>query len=86
MFAALVRRGVGAVARDRTATASIFDISRVVTTGASNPTHAAAALSQPYRRYLMNVLRKATPFREVPIKLLVRGRQDTDPKPRSGAD
>ena len=43
MFAALVRRGVGAVARDRTATASIFDISRVVTTGASNPTHAAAA-------------------------------------------
>jgi GTP-binding protein len=47
---------------------------------------AAAALSQPYRRYLMNVLRKATPFREVPIKLLVRGRQDTDPKPRSGAD
>ena len=43
MFAALVRRGVGAVTRDRVATASIFDISRVVTTGASNPTHAAAA-------------------------------------------
>jgi GTP-binding protein len=42
---------------------------------------AAAAMSQPYRRYLMNVLRKATVFREVPIKLLVRGRQDNDPKP-----
>jgi len=42
---------------------------------------AAAAVSNPYRRYLMNVLRKATPFREVPIKLLVRGRQDNDPKP-----
>jgi GTP-binding protein len=42
---------------------------------------AAAALGQPYRRYLMNVLRKATPFREVPIKLLVRGRQDNAPKP-----
>lgn len=42
---------------------------------------AAAAMSQPYRRYLMNVLRKATVFREVPIKLLVRGRQENDPKP-----
>jgi predicted GTPase len=42
---------------------------------------AAAAMSQPYRRYLMNVLRKATVFREVPVKLLVRGRQDNDPKP-----
>ena len=48
MFAALVRRGVGAVARDRTATASIFDISRVVTTGASNPTHAAAAPTESH--------------------------------------
>ena len=43
MFAAALRRGAGAVARDRPATASIFDISRVVTTGASNPAHAAAA-------------------------------------------
>ncbi|MGA0038534.1 MAG: ribosome biogenesis GTPase Der [Pirellulales bacterium] len=42
---------------------------------------AAMAVSQPYRRYLINVLREATPFREVPIKLLVRGRQDNDPKP-----
>lgn len=41
---------------------------------------AAPAVSQPYRRYLINVLREATPFREVPIKLLVRGRQDNDPK------
>ena len=43
MFAAALRRGAGAVARDRPATASIFDISRVVTTGASNPAQAAAA-------------------------------------------
>lgn len=42
---------------------------------------AAAAVSNPYRRYLMNVLRKATPFSEVPIKLLVRGRQDNAPNP-----
>jgi GTP-binding protein len=41
---------------------------------------AAAAVSQPYRRYLIGVLRKETPFREVPIRLLVRGRNDPPPK------
>lgn len=41
---------------------------------------AAAAVGQPYRRYLTNVLRKATPFSEVPIKLLIRGRQDNAQK------
>ena len=35
MFAAALRRGAGAVARDRPATASIFDICRVATTAAS---------------------------------------------------
>lgn len=37
-------------------------------------TSAPKSVSDPYRRYLLGVLRKHTPFREVPIKLLVRGR------------
>ncbi|MFM8635872.1 MAG: ribosome biogenesis GTPase Der [Planctomycetia bacterium] len=37
-------------------------------------TSAPRSVSEPYRRYLLGVLRKETPFREVPIKLVVRGR------------
>jgi GTP-binding protein len=37
-------------------------------------TSAPKSVSEPYRRYLLGVLRKHTPFKEVPIKLLVRGR------------
>lgn len=37
-------------------------------------TSAPKSVSEPYRRYLLGVLRKQTPFREVPIKLVVRGR------------
>ena len=37
-------------------------------------TSAARSLTEPYKRYLIGVLRKQTPFREVPIRLLVRGR------------
>jgi GTP-binding protein len=37
-------------------------------------TSAPKSVSDPYRRYLLGVIRKHTPFREVPIKLLVRGR------------
>jgi len=35
----------------------------------------AAAVSPPYQRYLAGVLRRETPFREVPIRLVVRGRE-----------
>jgi GTP-binding protein len=37
-------------------------------------TSAPQSVSETYRRYLLGVLRKETPFREVPIRLLVRGR------------
>ena len=37
-------------------------------------TSAAKSVSEPYKRYLLAALRKQTPFREVPIKLFVRGR------------
>jgi GTP-binding protein len=37
-------------------------------------TSAAKSVSEPYKRYLLSALRKQTPFREVPIKLFVRGR------------
>jgi GTP-binding protein len=37
-------------------------------------TSAPKSVSETYRRYLLGVLRKETPFREVPIRLLVRGR------------
>jgi predicted GTPase len=32
------------------------------------------SVSEPYKRYLLNAFRKALPFREVPIRLLLRGR------------
>ncbi len=38
------------------------------------------SVSQSYRRYLLGVLRQHTPFREVPIRLFVRGR---DPSGRA---
>ena len=37
-------------------------------------TSAPRSVSESYKRYLVGVLRKATPFREVPIRLYVRGR------------
>jgi GTP-binding protein len=37
-------------------------------------TSAPRSVSEPYKRYLLNAFRKALPFEEVPIKLLVRGR------------
>jgi predicted GTPase len=42
-------------------------------------TSAPKSVSEPYRRYLLGVLRKHTPFHEVPIKLLVRGRTSEPP-------
>ena len=48
-------------------------------------TSAPKSISEPYRRYLLGVLRKHTPFHEVPIKLFVRGRSmnadAADPRP-----
>jgi GTP-binding protein len=35
---------------------------------------APKSVSDPYRRYLLGAFRKALPYREVPIRLLVRGR------------
>jgi len=37
-------------------------------------TSAPKSLTEAYRRYLIGALRKQTPFHEVPIRLLVRGR------------
>jgi len=37
-------------------------------------TSAPRSVTEPYKRYLLGVLRKETPFREVPIRLFVRGR------------
>lgn len=37
-------------------------------------TSAPRSVSEPYRRYLVNAVRAATPLTEVPIRLLVRGR------------
>jgi GTP-binding protein len=37
-------------------------------------TSAPRSVSEGYKRYLVGVLRKTTPFREVPIRLYVRGR------------
>jgi GTP-binding protein len=39
---------------------------------------AARSVSDPYRRYLLNAFRKELPFREVPIRLYVRGRGTGD--------
>jgi GTP-binding protein len=36
------------------------------------------SLSDPYRRYLLNVFRKELPFEEVPIRLYVRGKKSED--------
>ncbi|MBM4023219.1 MAG: ribosome biogenesis GTPase Der [Planctomycetes bacterium] len=38
---------------------------------------APRALSEPYRRYLTGVFQKRLPFREVPVRLLVRGRRSS---------
>jgi GTP-binding protein len=40
-------------------------------------TSAPRSIHEPYRRYLLGSLRKKTPFREVPIRLLFRGRGTT---------
>jgi GTP-binding protein len=37
-------------------------------------TSAPKSVSEGYKRYLVGALRKTTPFREVPIRLYVRGR------------
>ena len=41
-------------------------------------TSAPRSIPDPYQRYLVNALRKATPLTEVPIRLLVRGRGSGD--------
>jgi GTP-binding protein len=39
----------------------------------------------PYQRYLLNVFREKLPFKDIPIKLYLRARSQTDPNaPRSG--
>ena len=37
-------------------------------------TSAPKSVSEPYKRYLLNTFRKALPFHEVPIRLLLRGK------------
>jgi GTP-binding protein len=43
-------------------------------------TSAPRSVSEPYKRYLVNTLREVTPIREVPIRLLVRGRGSDEEK------
>jgi GTP-binding protein len=42
-------------------------------------TSAPRSITEPYKRYLVNSLRQTTPLREVPIRLLVRGRGSDAP-------
>jgi len=44
-------------------------------------TSAPKSVSESYRRYLIGALRKTTPFREVPIRLYVRGRTSAASSP-----
>jgi len=44
---------------------------------------APRSVSDPYRRYLLNTFHEALPFREIPIRLLVRGRSTAE-KPADG--
>lgn len=37
-------------------------------------TSAPRSVSEPYKRYLLNAFRKALPFHEVPVRLLLRGK------------
>jgi GTP-binding protein len=37
-------------------------------------TSAPRSVTEPYKRYLLNTFRKALPFHEVPIRLLLRGK------------
>ena len=39
---------------------------------------APKSVSEPYRRYLLNAFRKELPFREVPIRLYIRGKSADD--------
>lgn len=43
-------------------------------------------LDEAWKRYLLGYLREATPFQEVPIRLVLRGRGETDPDLLSGDD
>jgi GTP-binding protein len=43
-------------------------------------TSAPRSVSDPYKRYLLGVFRKQTPFKEVPIRLHVRGRGSPEQK------
>jgi GTP-binding protein len=49
-------------------------------------TSGVAGLPETYQRYLIGVLRQQTPFREVPIRLLVRGRDAARPAEEEAGD
>lgn len=44
----------------------------------------SSLLDDSWKRYLLGFLREVTPFREVPIRLILRGRNETDPDLLSG--
>jgi GTP-binding protein len=46
-------------------------------------TSAPRSVSEPYKRYLLNTFRKALPFHEVPIRLLLRGKS-AEPRDEAG--
>jgi GTP-binding protein len=39
---------------------------------------APKSISEPYKRYLTGVFQKRLPFREVPVRLLLRGKKAED--------
>jgi GTP-binding protein len=47
-------------------------------------TSAPRSVSEPYKRYLLNAFRKALPFHEVPIRLLLRGKS-AEPRDDAGS-
>ena len=40
---------------------------------------APRSVSEPYRRYLLNVFRRELPYHEVPIRLYLRGKTEDKP-------
>jgi GTP-binding protein len=48
--------------------------------------NAPRALSRPYQRYLLTTVREHMHFEEVPIKLYLRRRQQSDTRDEVGAD
>ena len=74
--------------RARTATPRIYYATQV---GTAPPTivlfvNNTSLFDATYQRYLLNVFREKLPFRDIPIKLYLRARTQTDSNARAGYD